>query len=90
MSEPRTHEFDLVAMVPGPRYCTGCAERVCARTAELDGVEHSTCDPEAGMLTVTYLPGEVSVHVLEEQIRRLALEETDSVGHAAYRLTGLD
>ena len=90
MTEPLTQEFDLTKLLSGPYYCVGCAGRVCRDIAALSGVVDSACDVEAGTLTVTYRPRELHARDLETAVRRLALEATDSVGHAAYRLTGLD
>lgn len=90
MSHSRSHIFDLPALLPGDYYCGGCAERVCGAVVEIDGVVSASCDLEEGVLTIEYLPRTVGLGDLEARVRRLALEETNSVGHAAYRLTGLD
>lgn len=85
-----TERFDLTRMLPGPQHCVACAERVCAGVLELDGVADARCDAEAGELEVTYDPAVASRAQLRLAVERRALEESDSVGHAAYRLTGLD
>lgn len=90
MAGSRSHEIDLIDLLPGTHYCAACAERVCSRIAELDGVKIAECDLEEGKLTVTRLGRRLSAEAFESAVRRIALEETDSVAHAAYRLTGLD
>lgn len=90
MAGPHTHEYDLTSLLPGPRYCSSCGERVCTAIAEVDGVIEATCDAELGALTVTRDPKQLSRGDLDGLVHRIALEATDSVAHAAYRLTGLD
>jgi copper chaperone CopZ len=90
VSASRSHTFDLTALLPGDYYCGGCAERVCASVVGIEGVASASCDLEEGVLVVEYLPRTIGLAELEARVRRLALEETDSIGHAAYRLTGLD
>lgn len=86
----KTERFDLTRMLPGPQHCVACAERICAGVRELDGVADARCDAEAGELEVTYDPSVAPPTGLRIAVERRALEESDSVGHAAYRLTGLD
>ncbi len=90
MSAPRTHDFDLMSLLAGPFYCTGCAERLCSGLAALPGVVSTGCDFEAGTLTVTHDPKILGPHDLESTVSRLAHEVSDQVGHATYRITGLD
>jgi hypothetical protein len=45
---------------------------------------------EAGTLEVTHDPRSLAHRDLEAAMRRIAAEASDGVGHAAYRLTGLD
>lgn len=90
MPHENEHVFKLKDLLPGDYYCSGCAERVCASAVELDGVDDASCDLEAGELTVAYEPRTISARDLAAAVRRLALEETDRVGHAVYRVTGLD
>jgi len=85
-----SHEFDLTTLLPGPHYCAACAERVCTGVSALDGVTDVTCDLAHGSLAVEHDTGRLSRADVETSVRRIALEVTDSVAHAAYRLTGLD
>ncbi|MHB1136092.1 MAG: heavy-metal-associated domain-containing protein [Coriobacteriia bacterium] len=85
-----TERFDLKRILPGPQHCVACAERICAGVLEIDGVVSARCDSEAGELEVTYDPAVASPAGLLLAVERRALEEADSVGHATYRLTGLD
>jgi len=85
-----THEYDLTSLLPSPRYCVSCAERVCAAVAGLDGVVDAACDPESGAFTVTRDGSALSARELDAAVRRIAAEEAGAVAHAAYRLTGLD
>lgn len=86
----RTERFDLTAMLPGPQHCTSCAERVCAAAGELTGVIAARCDGEAGEVEVTYDPSVLSSDAVRLALEERARVETDAVGHAAYRLEGLD
>jgi hypothetical protein len=90
MAEPRIHVFDLTTLLTGAFYCAGCAERVCAATSGLAGVSDAACDIEGGTLEVTHDPKALPPGELDAQVKRFALEVSDSVGHASYRLTGLD
>lgn len=90
MAEPRTHELDLKKLLPGPHYCSACARRVCEAVAGLDGVAAAGCDLESGTLTITRYGRGLSAEALAAKVRRIALEETGRVAHAAYRVTGLD
>lgn len=90
MAGPHTHEYDLTALLPGPRYCSSCGERVCTAIAEIDGVLEATCNAELGALTVTRDPARLSRADLDGLVYRIAVEAVGSVAHAAYRLTGLD
>lgn len=85
-----TDIFELQALLPSPYYCLGCAERVCGAITKVPGVIASTCTPAEGELSVTYDPAVVTGGELSERIRALALEISGGVGHAMYRLTGLD
>jgi copper chaperone CopZ len=85
-----TRSFDLTRLLPGPRYCAGCAERVCRRLAQMPGIIETRCDPEDGSLTVTHDPASLASGPLEELVERLALDEAGAAGHAVYRLEGLD
>jgi len=90
MTTHTTDIFELQALLPSPFYCLGCAERVCGAISKVPGVLSSTCVPEAGELTITYDSEVVSGGELSDRIRSLALEITGGVGHAMYRLSGLD
>lgn len=90
MPHESEHIFSLRDLLPGDYYCSGCAERVCASALEIDGVDDASCDLDAGLLTVAYEPRTISDKDLAAAVKRLALVETDRVGHAVYRVTGLD
>jgi len=85
-----TEELDLTRILPGSRYCTGCAERVCERVRAIPGVTASRCDVVSGVLSIDHDIRELPARRLAEGVRRIALEEADAVVHAAYRLEGLD
>jgi copper chaperone CopZ len=86
----KSYAYDLGDLLPGTYYCAECAARVCEGVSTLPGVSASECDVEAGTLTVVYDPRAVSERDLTEAITRVAVEATDRVGHAAYRVVGLD
>ncbi len=85
-----TDTFELQALLPAPFYCVGCADRVCSRIAKVQGVVNSRCVAEEGELEVTYDASIVTAGELAGLIRALALEVSGAVGHAVYRLSGLD
>lgn len=82
--------FDLRSLLPGEYYCSGCAGRVCEAARAIEGVTDASCDLDEGVLTVLADAHALKGRDLEASITRIALEETGRVGHAAYRLTGLD
>lgn len=90
MSNLREHAFELRGLLSGQYYCIGCAGRVCDAITLVDGVTDASCDLDVGVLSVTFEPHVIPLHELEALVVRLALEEGGRVGHAAYRLTGLD
>lgn len=90
MSGQHTHEYDLRGLLPSPRYCASCAERICAGVTALPGVVTADCDRESGSLVVTREGATLSARELDAAVRRIAAEEAGAVVHAAYRLTGLD
>lgn len=90
MAELTTSTFDLPGLLSGEYYCAECAERVCARVSRLPGVVGSTCDVEAGALVVEFDPELLPPAELAKGVQLAAEEVTHDVGHAAYRLEGLD
>lgn len=90
MPDARTRVFKLGELLIEPYYCVECAQRMCAAATHLPGVTSSSCDLDAGTLTVTYDAAVLSRAELEDSVRVLSAEETTSVEHAAYQLTGLD
>lgn len=90
MAGQHTHEYDLTNLLPSPRYCVSCAERICSALAAIDGVVHVACDVESGALTVTREGAALSAREIDAAVRRIIAEEIGAVAHAAYRLTGLD
>jgi len=90
MSDVSTRVFELKALLAEPFYCTECAQRMCASASHLPGVTASSCDLETGTLSINYDSGVLSRAELDGSIRLLATQETTSVAHAAYQLTGLD
>lgn len=90
MADARAHDFDLAQLLPGSFYCLGCAKRLCEGVTSLPGVLSSGCDIDTGTLSVTHDPKLLGVRDLESRVRLLAREVSEAVGHATYRLTGLD
>lgn len=82
--------FDLRETLPGERYCAACATRVCGTVRQLAGVIDTGCDVESAELVVSFDPREIPPAELRRAIHRIALEEADAVGHAVYRVEGLD
>ncbi|MDZ4654360.1 MAG: hypothetical protein U1F44_00555 [Coriobacteriia bacterium] len=90
MAQRVARDFDLAALLPAAYYCLDCAERLCAASREVEGIISSACDKQSGILTVSYDPAAIDAQTLEREIVRLGLEVVGAVGHACYRLTGLD
>jgi hypothetical protein len=90
MTETRTQEFDLAALLPGSHLCAECASRLCTGVSHLPGVLESGCDIEAALLRVEHDPALLASAELTASLERLAAEVTVGVEHAAYRVTGLD
>ena len=82
--------FDLRSLLPGEYYCSGCAGRVCEAFRAIEGVADAACDLDEGVLTVIVGTRALPARELEAHITRIVLEETGRVGHATYRLAGLD
>jgi len=89
-SGPAEERFDLRDALPGERYCAACANRVCDAVREVAGIVDASCDVEAAELTVSYDPRALPVAELRRVVHRIALEAADAVGHAVYRVEGLD
>lgn len=90
MAHEDQRTFDLRSLLPGEYYCSGCAGRVCEAARTIEGVIDASCDLDEGVLTVLADSRTLKTRDLEALITRVVLEETGRVGHAAYRLTGLD
>lgn len=89
-SHSAEERFDLRSALPGERYCAACATRVCGSVRQFTGVIDTRCDAESAELVVSYDPRAIAVAELRRAIHRIALEEADAVGHAVYRVEGLD
>ncbi len=90
MPHTASETFQLQALLPAPYYCVGCASRVCDAVRSVAGVTEAVCAADEGALDVTYDPLALSAEELAERVRELALSITGAVGHAVYRLSGLD
>lgn len=90
MSQLATQTYDLTKLLSGRYYCSACAARVCGEAELAEGVTSAHCDLEEGELTVTYHPSAIKPAELQALVERLALEASDRVLHAVYRVTGLD
>lgn len=89
-SARREPPYDLRGLLTGTFYCQDCAARLCEQVSRLPGVLETECHIDDGVLGVTYDPAIARADELDSAVERLAFETTGSVGHAAYRLTGLD
>lgn len=90
MTPTASETFQLQALLPAPYYCVGCASRVCDAVRGIAGVTDAVCAAEEGALAVTYDPLAIDAGELAVRVRDLALSVTGAVGHAVFRLTGLD
>ncbi|PKQ37152.1 MAG: hypothetical protein CVT59_08810 [Actinobacteria bacterium HGW-Actinobacteria-1] len=90
MTPTASETFQLQALLPAPYYCLGCASRVCDAVRSIAGVTEALCAAEEGALDITYDPLALSAEQLAARVRELALSITGAVGHAVFRLTGLD
>lgn len=84
------HTLELPVVVPSPVYCVDCVRRLKDAVDGLAGVEFTEVDPGAGTLRVIHDTEVLSDAELETTVRSLGLEVAGAVGHAAYKVTGLD
>lgn len=89
MSDHR-HTLRLPVLIPSPVYCVECIHRLREAVEGLAGVAFTEIDPAAATLTVVHDIDVISDDDLETTVRSLGLEVSSLVGHAAYRVTGLD
>jgi hypothetical protein len=85
-----TAVLKLTALLPSTVLCEGCVGRLCARVAELPGVDSASCDKRIAAMTVVFDPSTISRRDLEDQASRIGRSVGGSIAHASYRLTGLD
>jgi len=80
---PRAHAASSVR-------CERCGERACDSLAGVPGVLRTECDAAGQSVRVDFDPARVSEADLEAMLAGFGLELAASVGHAAWRITGLD
>ncbi|MDA3936525.1 MAG: heavy metal translocating P-type ATPase [Actinomycetota bacterium] len=76
--------------IPSPEHCSVCTSRLREAVDALPGVGSVDVDPALSLLTVSIDKGGPAADELAAQVERLGFDIAQSVGHASWRLTGLD
>jgi Zn2+/Cd2+-exporting ATPase len=84
------HTLELPVLMPSPAYCAECVRRLREAVDGLPGVEFTELEPGGGTLRVVHDTAVLPDADLEAAARSLGLEIAGAVGHAAFRVTGLD
>lgn len=85
-----TVDLKIPALTGAQIRCGGCASRLCASLAELEGVSSAECDGAAGTVTVCWDTDVTSLDAIERRLLGTSHELAEGYGHIGYRLTGLD
>jgi Zn2+/Cd2+-exporting ATPase len=84
------HTLKLPVVMPSQVYCVECVRKLREAVDGLGGVTYTDVDPGGGVLTVMHDTDIISDDQLETTVRSLGLEIAGIVGHAAFKVTGLD
>ena len=90
MSDRASATFDSPGSVSSPLRCTACANRACEALGDVPGVAKVDCDASGATVRIEFDPARVSEADLTIEMERFGLELSESVRHAAWRITGLD
>lgn len=90
MTDHATATFELPSTPVSSLRCTACANRACETLSGVPGVTKVDCDAVGSAVLVEYDPGRVSEADLTAEMERFGLSLTETVHHAAWRITGID
>lgn len=84
------HALRIPVIMPSEVYCASCVDRLRAAVSALPGVESAEVDRRTGTITVVHDPEVLPEAAIEGRARQLGLDIGRGLGHAAWRVTGLD
>ncbi|MBI5232159.1 MAG: heavy-metal-associated domain-containing protein [Coriobacteriales bacterium] len=90
MTERASATFTLQGPRSDRARCMACAERVCESLQQVPGVGKVECNPSAGAVVVEYDAERVSEADLIAEVEHFEMTLAESVGHASWRISGLD
>lgn len=90
MERTTTERFDLERLLPPDRRCAACAQRACSALSDTPGIADARCDLDEGIVSVSYDRESLTSRQVREMLVRHAYDAAESVGHAVWRLEGLD
>lgn len=90
MTDHASATFEVPSAQAAPVRCAACANRACEALGGVPGVARVDCDAAGATVRVEFDPGRVSESDLVTEMERFGLELSDTIHHAAWRVTGLD
>lgn len=81
---------EIPVTIPSPEHCSICTARLRDAVDEMPGVGSVTIDPALSLLSVTVEEGGPARDELSSQVQALGFSISQAVGHASWRLSGLD
>jgi copper chaperone CopZ len=70
--------------------CLECANRVCEALQDVPGVARVECGSTGSDVLVEFDPGRIGEAEIAHEMRQFGLELASELGHAAWRISGLD
>ncbi len=83
-------EVEVPVAIPSPGQCSECVRRIIDNVDALEGVGSVEIDPATSMLRVTVETDDIRLPDLERAVEEAGFEAVESVGHASWRVEGLD
>jgi len=84
------HEIEIPVAITSPGQCTACVLRLTQSVAALKGVSSVEIDPTGSRLHATIDETQITQADLQRAVEIAGFEVAESVGHAAWRVQGLD
>ena len=85
-----TTTLRLPVVMSSPVQCSECIARLREGIEVLPGVSFAEVDERTTMLTVVHDPTVINDSQLRTEAERLGAAVAEQIGHAAYRIMGLD
>ena len=82
--------LELPVTIPSPEHCSACVERLIEAVDELPGVGSVSIDPVTSTLRATVESGVASEGSIQAAVEQAGYEVAAAVGHATWRVSGLD